>query len=468
MVARMSNDHIELNSETARIRGILVNAGNQTFAQAEQRLAASQLSIAIGSEAARTTAGQAALLTAVLTGVRCFGTVTVEGSIDYPLLLPLPLTPPSLAAAAHHFGARRAPQESPSRRVLLGAEPLPGTWSVQAYWDGWTVGVGPPTHRILIGQGDVALAGVAAGALAVGQAFLAEQNDPRAGKAAQAVSLWSPELEYPCVNQSGPSWCDLYLPTDLWLVGLGNLGQAYLWSLLLLPYEQPEAVRLFLQDDQTIDRENWGTSVLVQRGRYGIPKTRIAEEWATRRGYTVRRIDRRLDARLHRSDFEPGILLAGLDRMPARRVLGPCGFAYIIDAGLGATAADYHRFRVNTFDATSDPAVHFQGVEDQTERVAAELLRLPAYQELARNRDDGGCGAAQLAGASVAVPFVSAFAGALVVTQAVRIASGHAHHAGITGDLGDPHSTRAVLGTRPERIIVPNASATPLTRPHLQ
>jgi hypothetical protein len=64
----------------------------------------------------------------------------------------------------------------------------------------------------------------------------------------------------------------------------------------------------------------------------------------------VRRIDRPLDAHLRRQPSEPVIAMAGLDRMPARRLLGYPEFEYVIDAGLGATMADYQRFRVNVFD----------------------------------------------------------------------------------------------------------------------
>jgi hypothetical protein len=177
--------------------------------------------------------------------------------------------------------------------------------------------------------------------------------------------------------------------------------------------------------------------VLVERGRYKILKTRVTEEWATGCGFQVRRIDRRLDENLLRSDAEPGVALAGLDRMPIRRLLGGQGFEYIIDAGLGATVDDYCKLRVNVFDSERSPASHFEGVEDQHVFVAERLKQMPAYQELARSRGDGGCGAAILAESSVAVPFVSAVAGALAVTQAIRIASGYAHHVGVTGDLRD-------------------------------
>jgi len=54
-------------------------------------------------------------------------------------------------------------------------------------------------------------------------------------------------------------------------------------------------------------------------------------------------------------------------------------------------------------------------------------LRLPAYQEGLAGPPEAACGMAELAGASVAVPFVSVFVATLAITQAIRIASG-AHH----------------------------------------
>jgi hypothetical protein len=457
----MNNVSIEVDSERSRIRAALVNSGRYTFSEAERKLADSKVSLFLGDDAAETPAGQAAFITAAVTAARCFGEVAVHGCLETPVLLPLPLGAESLAEAAIVLGAHTTGSPTPGRSVLIGSVLDPGDgWSVQAYWDGWTAGVGPGRKPVAIGRGDCALAGVAAGGLAIGQAFLAEQGDLRAGRSAHVLSLWSPEGAQDNAHQLGPILSDIHLPTALWLVGLGNLGQAYLWSLTHLPYPRSEDVVLFFQDDQQVGMENWGTSVLVERGRYGVLKTRIAEEWATARGFQVRRIDRRLDDRLRRSDSEPGIAMAGLDGMPARRLLGHTGFEYVIDAGLGATVSDYRKFRINVFDSAGDPANHFRGVEDQTEQVAQELMKLPAYQDLTRTRGDSGCGAAILAHRSVAVPFVSAVVGALAVSQAIRIASGEAHHLGITADLGDLRTARAALGQPPKRLTVASVRAT--------
>ena len=456
----MIRTQVEIDSETSRIRAALVNSGHYSFPEAEEKILHSRLHLDIGADAAQTPSGQSAFLTAVLTGARCFGEVTFKGDVEPSLLRPLPIPATTLAEAAIFLGARFAEEPPRSRTVLIGTGlKSADERSVQASWDNWTAIVAPSSHQIQVGHSDCALAGVAAGALAVGQAFLAEQGDRFAGKRRQALSLWSPGQSHSSTREVDPLFGKAYLPTQLWLVGLGNLGQSYLWSLSQLPYRLCDEVLLFLQDDQKIGRENWGTSVLVERGRYNVLKTRVCEEWATGLGFEVRRIDRRMDENLLRFDREPGIALAGLDKMAARRTLGARGFEYIVDAGLGATVDDYCKVRVNVFDSSTSPATHFRDVEDQTTQIAERLKRLPAYRELAREHGDGGCGSAMLAETSVAAPFVSAVAGALVIAQTIRIASGQAHLATVTADLRDLTSIRAALGHKPDRIMVPSTLA---------
>ena len=120
---------------------------------------------------------------------------------------------------------------------------------------------------------------------------------------------------------------------------------------------------------------------------------------------------------------------------PPDDCLASRGFDYVIDAGLGATVGDYQKFRVKVFGKERDPAQHFAGVEDDSVSAVKELMRLPAYKEFALSQNDGGCGAAMLAKRSVAVPFVSAFVGSVVMTQAIRIASGEAPDVVLTGNL---------------------------------
>ncbi len=440
---------VDLHSERARIRGLLVNSGRYSFEEADSSLVTSEIAIEVSSDAAATRAGQAALLTAVVTAARCFGVVRVCGALELPSFFRLPGSPTTLGHAVTRLGGI-ADSRSARRSVMIGPRGRGSTgWGVQAFWNGWLAGVTPASRPEPCGRGDCVLAGVVAGAEVVAQAFLAEQGDARAGTARSILSLWAPESKSCEQERIGPS--SYNLPHALWLIGVGNLGQSFVWSLSLLADRESRALSVYLQDDDVVTRENWGTSVLVQKGQYGDLKTRIAEDWLLASKVDVRRIDRRLDEHLRRTPSEPSVALAGLHSYRDRRLLGKPGFAYVIDAGLGSTHESYQRVRINTFDAALDPETHFAGLSDQGSNQVRRLLALPAYQALAEDATDHGCGAALLAEAAVAVPFVSAIAGAFALAQAVRVSSGYAPYRAIIGDVGQLGTFRATPSVSTDR-----------------
>ena len=48
-----------------------------------------------------------------------------------------------------------------------------------------------------------------------------------------------------------------FLPREFWALGLGHLGNAYLWSLATLPYPQSRRdVEIFLNDFDRVEPEN--------------------------------------------------------------------------------------------------------------------------------------------------------------------------------------------------------------------
>jgi hypothetical protein len=139
--------------------------------------------------------------------------------------------------------------------------------------------------------------------------------------------------------------------------------------------------------------------------------------------------------------------------------LGIPGFDHVIDAGLGATATDFRRFRLNVFDRTLNPKLHFAGVDDEFAQTTNDIKQLSNFKHLVSDGQVDECGMAQLAGIPVAVPFVSAFAGALALTQVIRLASGVAPYRGLTGDIGDLRSLRGTLGVAVDRPTFPISQA---------
>jgi molybdopterin/thiamine biosynthesis adenylyltransferase len=355
-------------------------------------------------------------LTAVVTGVRSFrGGVCLTGAAHEKLVLPL--SPyKTVGEAASALGAKKGVKAGYA--IVIGYAPFRSKeWAVRPWWDGWKVGLRPMGDDQPLGLGSNVLAGIAAGALAVSEAFKRALGDPRAGREASSLSIWDP------VRNSNPENKEVYLPKALWALGLGNLGQAYLWTFGLLPFKEPRQVELLLQDFDYVHPSNYGTSVLTEHGDVGERKSKIMEEWALRMGFKVTRNDRPFDENTRRRDFEPAVVLSGLDNVATRKLLSKANFDYVIDAGLGNTAHNYHLYRVNVFDETFKPEdILKDDGAVENERIESNKA-LPAYREEVGKYPEEECGIAEIAGASVAVPFVSVFASALAITQAIRMAS---------------------------------------------
>jgi hypothetical protein len=406
----------------------------------DKKLASSSLSIHAAPGVLRTPAGQAALVTTILLGARCFGKVLVSGDIYHELsVAKLPIGASVLAVMAA-VGATL--EDEPScRTVAIGTVELStsGLPLVVAGWDGWRAFASPSRAAGKLGDGSNPLAGIAAAALALGCAFMSELGDPNAGRRVQEISLWEPGSAE--ADSAGPA--SYILPHALWLIGLGNLGQAYLWCLSWLPYADPGKLHLTLQDFDKVSKENWGTSILVQRGNYGMLKTRAAEDWALSKGFSVNRIDRPMDEDLRRHPTDPSIALVGLDKIAARRALGAPGFKHIIDAGLGSTLRNFRDFRITVFGKGDDPKAHFRGVKDRDRENLESVLGLPSYKKLLMQSEDGKCGALILAGQPIVLPFISALTAALAIAQVIRLESGYESYKAIVGRMDDLRNLRA-------------------------
>src|SRR5208283_3886032 len=106
-----------------------------------------------------------------------------------------------------------------------------------------------------------ALSPALAAAACAAEAFSYHAGDyPMAGRRAAGLSLWHPGQDWLAADPSEPVLA--YLPSRLWLIGLGNLGQAFAWLLAALPYENRARVQLLLQDFDRLAPSNDSTSLL--------------------------------------------------------------------------------------------------------------------------------------------------------------------------------------------------------------
>jgi hypothetical protein len=167
----------------------------------------------------------------------------------------------------------------------------------------------------------------------------------------------------------------VYLPRRLWFIGLGHLGQGFLWNLGLLPVTGALAM---LQDDQTAGEENEATGLLTAEGDEGRRKTRIAARWLEGLGWPTALIERRHFGDIRLQSNDPAVVVTGLDAPEARVKIARAGFAYMVDAGVGHGPVDFENTQIRILRSGVD-AQAFWSAPERHKDVDA-LMKRAAYQ----------------------------------------------------------------------------------------
>ncbi len=428
----------------SRVTKALTDAGlAASFADAEARLDAVRVCVVLGDDQARTPAGQAAALTALAAAYKCFGRVSLATNAEAASLISPLLIGPTIADATRTLGGavcRNIPTDT-THLVRIGAGPDWAGWRVDCWWDRWLAGTRADSSADL-GDSRLSLSGVFAGALAVRQIFASARIGPSYYARDFSISLWAP---WTVVGSTSRGPTKFTAPNALWLVGLGHLGQAFVWNLLTLLYRQER--RIVLQDDQRVGEENQATSLLVlAQPKIGERKVRLASAWLERGGWETTLIERRHRGEPRPTADDPPFLLSGLDDLAPRKLLAGAGFDYMVDAGIGHGPGDFEGIQVRVISKGGS----VEGLWNASENGISKdrLLAGKAYQSL--EREIGACGAFTMANASIAVPFVGAAAGALTIAQVIRLASMQSGGALIQIELAAP-----------EMVIDGGQSATP-------
>jgi hypothetical protein len=216
------------------VKQALDSGAAASIAEAEALFAGYRLALRIGEEAARDRHHQAALLTAVALARRVFlGGVSVAPLPDAPLAVPLPFGA-TLAEAIVGLGASISEPAAGTPVIEIGGAPSArrASFHVRAVFAGWRGGIVPAAADAAPVPAPVmALAPMLAAALAVNEAFLfVAGHSAVAGRRAVGLSLWNPAATSDWLADVGAEPALSLLPSRPWLIGLGHLGQAYLWA----------------------------------------------------------------------------------------------------------------------------------------------------------------------------------------------------------------------------------------------
>ncbi len=419
-----------------RVAKVLADSGEAaTIEAAQATLAGYGVRLVLGRDVEQDAALQTIALTVINTTARTFlGNVRVEAPNDIVLSVQgyegWSLSEFSSWAGVVPASAEQA-QTWPEIHISsdhAGASDR----AIRPWADGWRFGVGFGT-RLLPGRGSYfAPACVAAGGLAVSEAFsLLRRDNPYAGRREVDLCLWT--LGEPEIDTEPPT--EVFVPSA-WLVGLGHLGQAYAWT---LGFMKPAAgATLVLQDVDAVTRSTLSTSVLSARSDINRKKARVVAQWLEVRGYVTSIVERRFDEFQRVAATEPRLALFGVDNAAARRVVEGAGFRTVIDAGLGAGFKDFRAMRLRTFPGPSSAAALWAVADGSAVSASA-----PAYQALLAKGADP-CGVTTLATRAVGASFVGCVAAGFVLAELLRRQVGANGYAVVDVNLRDPAAMQVV------------------------
>ena len=391
----------------------------RTVEDAEALTATYVLQITVGRDVATSPTRQAMLLTAVNAGARAFrGGVRVHGGLEWKLSSGW-----GAGTCAAHVVTKLGgtvvdtlDDAHPTLAIGSSTSRAPGTIVLHLTWNGWAGGLVTDNDSRLNESTEFTVAGVLAGALGVSEAFQHQRGSMFAGRRTVGLSLWDPTVEWTSTAAAGPEL--QFVPTRLWLLGLGHLGQACAWTIGFLPYGDRKRVELTLQDYDTVVEANRSTGLLViDATPIGVRKTRLVAGALEGLGFQTRLIERAFDHTTKPGPDEPAWALAGFDSAAPRRHLG--NFPVAVDLGLGASQDDYLGIHLHTFPAAGNPADIFA-----TNDAARPTADLKPHSPWAVAAAKDACGVVQLEGVSVGASFVGATAAALGVAEVLRSLAG--------------------------------------------
>lgn len=251
------------------------------------------------------------------------------------------------------------------------------------------------------------------------------------------ISLWNLNSgkDWHKSENDGPE--NPYLPRNIWILGLGHLGQSYLWTLGLMPFENPDQVQILLQDADIVQPENIGSQVLCSGQNIRKPKTRACMNFLEDLNFCTQIIEKPFikgDCEQEWAENYP-FILNGVDNVKTRKSINKASFKLFLD---GATNGKFDLFDSFTMRNVSiiqkDPEIIWaQENEDDV------IFHKNLYQKYAKTH---ACG--KLANIGISTPFVGLFSSTIVIAELVRSMNQGLKYSIVSLQLRDLNSMEAI------------------------
>ena len=250
----------------SRISKLLVDRDDMSVKDALTWRRDQKVALVCGADVGASHTLQVAVLTAARLAKRCFpGAVRVvlDDRLAASPLLPWPSMGLTFGQALSRAAGRRRllsghrdhSRERDGTAIVFGDANAPDT-ALRVTFDGWIAATGPAEMVARLPErSNCVLSGILASSLAVSEIFMSCMGVSVAATRRRIThSLWRPGADVLDPEARGVSI--EFLPRALWVLGLGHLGNAYLWAIAALQHPDPGEVEVVLNDFDRVEPEN--------------------------------------------------------------------------------------------------------------------------------------------------------------------------------------------------------------------
>jgi hypothetical protein len=205
----------------------------------------------------------------------------------------------------------------------------------------------------------------------------------------------------------------LNMPRNIWTLGLGHLGQAYLWTVGLMPFKEPKKSLFLLQDADIIDSENIGSQILCFPNNIGKPKTRPCLGFLESLGFRTQIVEKPFiegDSKQEWMD-DYRILLNGVDNTKTRKSITIEQLDLFLDGATNGTFALFDSFTMKNICklGKNKDELWLEIINED------KIFHKKLYEKYEKAYK---CG--QLTNIGISTPFVGLFGAAIVISELIR------------------------------------------------
>ncbi len=428
-------------SKARRASLAIAERHNIGIEEAIDRMKKQSVFLIASAEIMRSVSMQIAFLTTVNVSSRVFcGGVICQIPVDIPNLLRLGSG--SFKSLVHSYGGlvqKNQPLKN-DIKILFGIECYDGN-CIESVSSGWRGGVNFfGKERVVMKENNhhVSLGPVLAASMAVFYAFckafrlidnLIEMNTGASLWNLNSGKLWHKD------EHDGP---DLpRLPRNVWILGLGHLGQAYMWTLGLMNFKIPKKATFLIQDNDVVGEENIGSQILCITEDIGFPKTRPCYRFLELLGYKTQIIEKPYVTGDSDQKWMEAykFLLNGVDNIDARKGISSRYVNIYLDGGTNGKLPLFDSFTLKNVFETGLDYNHLWGGEGS----GSGILHKNLYE---RYQKKNGCGV--LTNIGISTPFIGSFGAAVLVSELIRALNKGKKYSVVTMQLRDLDSLTAI------------------------